>query len=360
MPSSAVVTESPDTAVSSTALPTTVPAEEAFSVGRMLAEIPASLRPPDGELILIAGDLDLASELVGAERPSADDPGDLDALFEWLKPVQGVLDEDPVAGALIPEAIVPRNLQRNDEIADEFGWSVYDLRSFIELQRPPTSFAVLEVDVTADELTSTIGDPVDGIWRLGGDEDGKFDLANITAGRPLGDTLRFGLDDDGLLGVSKVTPPVEEWLVGTGGTLADDVQIASVAAVLDDAGVYSAMIVDDQNHVDLDGADPELLLPVFDLLGVGLSIVDDRAVGTFVYHYPSAEAATAAVDTTRTVFEEGLSVRGGRPLTTVVEVVDVVATEENVVVTVTFPTGDSRPVNIWTMVAARDLPTVHG
>jgi hypothetical protein len=355
-PSTAVAVTTPTTAAETTS---TVPEPTGMSVGRLLDEIPASLRPPDGELMLIAGDLDLATELVGVERPAADDPGDLDALLEWLNPVQGVLDETPVAGALLPEAIVPRNLQRNDEIAAEFGWSVFDLHSFIELQHPPTSFAVLDVGVTADELTSTIGAPVDGIWRLGGDEDSKQDLKNTTAGRPLGDTLRFALDDDGLLGVSKVTPPVEAWLAGSGDTLAGDAKIASVAAVLDAAGVYSAMIIDDQNHVDLEQSNPTLL-PVFDLLGVGLSMVDGEAIGTFVYHYPSADDATAAVDTTRAVFTEGVSVRTARPLNTLIEVVDIVTTGENVVVTVTFPEGESRPVNIWSMVYARDLPTVHG
>ncbi len=354
---SATAEVAPTTTIEATT-PTTAdqPAEAGRSLVELLGEIPGSLRPPVGELLLVAGDLEAASALVGAQRPSS---GDLDELFAWLGPLQGVVVDDAVAAALLPEAVVPRNLQRNDEIAAELGWSVVDVRSFIELQRPPELFAVLDVDVTVDELTAAAGAPVEGIWRLGGETDGDQDLRNATAARPLGDTLRFAMADHGLLAVSKATPPVEEWLARPDRTLADDAPIAGVATVLDQAGVYSAMIVDAQRHVTTGGTDPPLLLPAFDLLGVGVSVVEDAAVGTFVYHYPSDDDADAAVAPTRRLFDEGLSVRGGRPLTTLVEVVDVIASGEHVIVTVTFPPG-ARPAGLWMMVQARDLPTVHG
>jgi hypothetical protein len=281
-------------------------------------------------------------------------------LFQWLGPITGFGTDDEVldVAVTIPEAVGYRNLRSNAEIAEEFGWSVLDVHSFVELIDPPAMFAVLEVDVTADDLSAAIPDQEGGIWRLGG-EDGSQDLRNRTAGRSLGESVRFGLTD-GLLAMSRETAPVEAWLSGDGRSLADDGQMGAVADALDSAGAYSAMIIDPEPHranerdAETTG---EFLLSPFDVFGAGLAVVEGKALGIFVYQHEEAADAAANEDAVRAVFEKGHSIFSGQPLRELLELEDVEVDGSTVVAT--FRILERSPRMIWQMVVGRDLPAAH-
>jgi hypothetical protein len=337
--------------------------EFTFSVTSMLAELPASTRPAeDGTLFVTMSDLDAASELSGVGRPPADAPGDVDAVFGWLGPLTG-FTTDPNAvldvAVQLPDVVRFENLASNEEIAAEFGWSVLDVRSYAEVLDPPRSFTVLDAAVTADDLDAAIEDQRDGIWRLGG-EDGSIDLPGRTAGRPLGESLRFALRD-GLLGVSRSTPPVQEWLSGPGETFADDEALMTVGSALDAADVYAAMIADAPAAGLTEGEPPqatEAPIAPYDILGVGASVVDGDATGVFVYHHATADAAAANEAAIRNAFEEGLSVRSGQPISELISLDEVVVDGPVVVATVTVL--ERSPRVLWEMVAERDVTVAFG
>lgn len=342
------------------------------SIEGLLGEVPASAFDGSGPLQIVTGDLDLATEAAGLKRPAADsNPGQADLLNEWLLPLTGVNRDgsgDKMA-TLLPTAASPDHLADNSEIADEFGWSIVDVHSFLELQNPPETFTVLAADVTAKDLTDAIGDADHDIWRLGGD-DFQTNLDQISAARPIGESVRMALHH-GLLGVSRSTPPVEDWLAGDGNTLADDRALAAVAKALDDAGVYSAMLVEsdfstggslgsvatsEQLAEVSDGTDQ---IQPFDALGVGLGVDDaGNAVATFVYHHADADSAKANADIIENVFSNGVSLVTRRPLSELFAVQDVKVDGPVVVATIGFK--DARPSVVWQMIQTRDAPTIHG
>jgi hypothetical protein len=336
-----------------------VPEPAQLDLRGLLGALPAAARPTASPLFVVAGDLDLATELAGVERPDPEAPGDVDAMVDWAQSLSGI-DRGPVSVSL-PQAVGFERLRSNDEIAAELGWSILDVSAFIEVQNPPESLAVLEVGTTEDELTAAIGAPSEGVWALGPAEDGDIDMSAITPARPLGESLRLGLRDD-LLAVSRFTPPVEAFLAGGGETFADDPQIVEVASALEHAGVYSAMFVgatpeSETAEPQASGVDPDgPVLAPFDLLGLGLSVMGSEPLATFVYHHADEAAASANADNAERVFRDGLSVRTAAPIADMLELRDVVVDGRNVVVTVAF--ADAAPVNVWQMVYVRELPTV--
>lgn len=346
--------------------------KKGYSIRGLLAEIPvAAFDDESGQLQIVTGDLDLATEEAGLERPAADsDPGSDELLDEWLLPLTGVPRDgfEDKMGTLLPTAASPDRLDDNGEIAEEFGWSLLDVHSFLELQNPPETFTVLAADVTAEDLTDAIGDADDDIWRLGGD-DFQTNLDEISAARPLGQSVRMALRD-GLLAVSRSTPPVEDWLADDGDTLADDEALAAVAGALDDAGVYTAMLVEadlsfETSYGSLPAeqlaqlrAEGDLIQP-FDALGVGLAVDDDdKAVATFVYHHADADTAEANAEIVENVFSAGTSFVSRRPLKEMFEVQDVKVDGDVVVATLGF--RDARPAIVFQMILTRDAPTTHG
>ena len=342
-----------------------------FSIESLLDEVPASVATGSSSVRIVAGDLDLATEAGGGQRPSADDDVSVDELIDWIGPLTGVSRDDSPSPVhlLLPDAVSPQRLAENDAITDELGWSVVDVGSFIELQNPPQAFALLETDVEDEQLTAAAGEPDDGIWRLGG-EDLEIDVAGSTPARPLGNSLRMAVDD-GLLAVSRTTPPVTEWLDDEGDTIGDDEALASIAAALDDAGVYSAtLLVTDFSIAGALGGratpdqiaaiveDADLIAP-FDAIGVGLGIDDDGSpVATFVHHHANDDDAASNVDNIRTVFEDGVSFVNNRPLRELFDLRDVRADGPLVVTTVGFA-DDVPPGIVWQMLDNRDIVTAH-
>ncbi|MEP7112564.1 MAG: hypothetical protein ABI862_04815, partial [Ilumatobacteraceae bacterium] len=175
------------------------------SIEGMLGEIPASAFDDSGRLQIVTGDLDLATEAAGLKRPAADtDPGSTGLLDDWLLPLKGADRgfEEKMA-TLLPD-VANHDFVDNGAIADELGWSLVDVHSFIELQNVPEVFTVLAADVTAKDLTDAIGPPDHDIWSLGGD-DSAINVDETSAARPLGGSVRMALHD-GLLAMSRSTP----------------------------------------------------------------------------------------------------------------------------------------------------------
>lgn len=334
-------------------------------IAPMLAEIPSSANADPTSVMIVAGDLNRATDAAGLARPDAD--ANTDEFLDWLRPVTGIpLDDAPATvSMLLPEAASPTRLAANDAIRDELGWSLAEVDTFIELNEAPNRFTAIRGDVTAADLDGAIGEADDGIWHLGGD-DLSVDVTAISEARPLGESLRMAFEDDVLV-VSRTTPDVRGWLDDE-PSMADREELAVIAGALDAAEVYSAMMmVHDSSPLAALGvsATPEQLeeflgdtqlIDPFVAFGAGLSVVDDEPTGTIVYAFATDDAAADAVDTIDDVLTDGASIMSRRPLNEMFEVREVRADGSVVVATIAF--RDANPGLLWDMIYGRDLPTI--
>jgi hypothetical protein len=313
----------------------------------LLEQIPASLRPPPGQLQMMAGDLDRATSLSGVSRPTS--LSDTDGVQHWMYALAGGVPKEPTPTVIpFPTQLYSRDVAEIGDIHDELGWTLLDVHRFTTLSVLPESLTVIAADVSAGDLTKATGDPVDGVWRLGG-EDGSVSVSDITPARPLGESLRMGLHD-GVLGVSRVTPPVATFVQGEAATLADDGSLAAVARALDAQGVYAAWIIDGQPYQGRDAPPPSQIGP-FDVVGAGLSVVDGQAVATLAYHFPTDADAAANVAIVRGIIEQQSSPLGNKRYTEIFTLSDVRADGTLVIVTLALI---GRPVVVWNLVTAAD------
>lgn len=339
-----------------------------FSVERLLGQLPSSANEDATFTQIVFGDVDRATELSGTQRPSRGAVSD-DGLIDWIGPLTGLQRgaETSAVYLPLPETVSPNQVLSASDFADELGWSIIDVRTYAELQNAPNNFAVLDQSQSADDITAAVGKPEGGIWRLGGD-DFSVDAGGVTPARPLGESLRMATKN-GLLAVARSTPPIEQWLSADGPTMADDTDLAAVAGGLDDAGVYSAMIVAGDfsisralglratpEQVEAFLADADVIGP-FDALGVGLTIADGDPVAMFVYHHASEADATANAILIEKAFADGTSFVDQRPFSEKFRVRDVKSVGDLVIATVGF--ADAPPQIVFQMIYGRDLLTTH-
>ena len=339
-------------------------AADGFSVAAGLRQIPSAVRDSDegsgSDIQITMSDLDAATELADSERPP-DGTTDVDALTEWLLSINGPgrKEKASLVGALLPQAAQPERFAQAAEFADELGWSISDVHTFVEYDVPPNVFTVMSGTFAADSLTKAIGEPTDEIWKLGGD-DFSVDVSGVSAARPLGEALRLALRDDSLA-VARSTPPIEAWLANDGdaaaGTLAEDEGLAAVAAALDESDVYSAVLSQADFAAVPPNESPEVAaatpgLGPFSTLGVGQTVVDGTPYAVFVYYFDEETDAAAAVDRLTALLDDGASNRTHEPWKESFAIDDITATGH--VLKATLRLTDFPPGAVWNIVYARD------
>jgi hypothetical protein len=343
---------------------------DGYSVAGALSEIPASAGTES--LLVQTGDLVAASEAAGVERP---DRLDVDAVFDWIGPLTGVVAEgEEPAPIFVPVAEVfnQERMAQIEEYDDALGWSLLDADAFVEMSTPPDGFAVVSGDFDDGSLSAgleAVGD--DGVVTFGEGDD--HEVGPPTAVSRIGVPLRLAQDGD-RIAASPSTPLVEDWLAGSDGSLADDESLADVAGALDDADVLAAVLTNsgpmDVANVIGRSASPEVAeelieermaqLPEasYDNVGIGWGVDDDgEAAITVAYHFADEDDASAAVGSMRRLYEEGESFQTAQPLSDLVTVVDVTADGEVVSVSLAVP-DDSRPAAVYRMLETRDLPFI--
>jgi hypothetical protein len=284
--------------------------------------IPASVVGERQHVILAMADLDRAAELAGVTRPA--DTSSPDAAMEYGKAITGVGDLDakeaPTVAALTPEAASDRYVLQLKEFEKEVGWSLLDIAWFVEFRDPPKALLVAGGEFDEKRLTAAMGQPDDGIWRLG-DKDGAFDPEAVSPARPLGQSLRLALSDGQLL-VGRTTPSVRAAVDGDGETLADNDVVRALAQAMDAEGAYSAYFNAsgvhklDPVHSVIGGrkAGPDQVLPEpFRGVAGGLTKEDGKAVAVLAYAHASDSAAEANAAALRTLVENGRTLSENRP-----------------------------------------------
>ena len=290
----------------------------------LVGPIPSAAVATDGAWI-IANDYDAASELAGLDRPDPD--ADDDELTEWLIAMAGV-EEDGVVATLDPRLLQERLV--GDE-GERYGWSVGDVSSFAEASGPGELFLIVDTDsVASDDLDAALDPQSDGRWTTPDSDDPLFAAL------------------DGNLVVSTSEELVDDW-ADQNDPLSDNEKVMSIAEALDANDAYSAIVAEYALQPFQDVPEDAELMSGFDGFGVGLTVVDGEPTAVLVYHYPSEDEASDAVDQTRTVLTEGtmLTTRGAAD--EYFDDVEVGSDGQVVVATATFL---ERPMAIWNMVIA--------
>ncbi|WP_111768266.1 hypothetical protein [Nakamurella deserti] len=319
---------------------------DGWTVGGALALLPATALPA-GEAFVTVGDLVGASGHAGVEHP-AGAAGSITVL-EWASAVSAPRADATVA-ALLPEVAQPASLALADDFRAEVGWNLADVETFAEITAPPDRFSVLTGPIDEADLTAAMGTPVEGVWSVGPDVDGRQDLAGRTVARPLGEGLRTA-SADGAVAVSRATAPLRQWVAGGGRTLAEDPSLAALAAALDEREVYAAVLVPDAT----DAVGEHAALAPFGAMAVGLAVEDGVPVLVVAYRYDTAAAAAGDVATLTDLVRNGAAA-DGRPWADRLDVGEVSA--EGAVLTGSF-TVHGPPSVAWQLIATRDALATH-
>lgn len=296
-------------------------AVEAGEISELLAELPTPEYGADTAVLVMVGNLAEVSRLASAAVPAADDAAGVEA---WL----AAIDAAPVSN---PLGFPPLMFNLDDaedaqEWQDTIGWSPLEATWFAMAQYIPDSSTVFRTTVDDARLTAALGPAVDGIHRIGADEDYEKVDPKPTAFSPAAVPLRFARRD-GLLLMSRSTPLATAW-VGAEHSPVSTVtpSLESIAAPLDAAGVHAALVMARIEGMAADGID-----------AIGIGVADDAAtpVGVVVYHVASDDDPDAvAADVERLL--DGSSEVDGRSWRDVFATADVTVVDETVVLTVTF------------------------
>jgi hypothetical protein len=308
-------------------------------------------------LVLSTGDLRAASEGAAVERPGS--VADTASVIDWAMQLTGGPSANPAVFVPVAEALGVRNLAAVGEFDAELGWSIVDVDAFVEASAPPSSLLVVTgdaigPDALADAQVSELGD---GLFTAGEGEDHETDLSGATAARPLGTPLRIAVGD-GRLAVASTRTTVERWLDGEVDTLAAVERYQALAAGLDDADPYAAVL----SRPSGDGGGREATRPSatgltapYDLVGIAWSLVDGEAVITIVHHFGDDATAEAQAGRLRSTFTDGASLQTAEPLADRLELRSV-EVDGPVTTTTLGLTGDGTAMLPYRMLVSQDLP----
>lgn len=317
-------------------------AVEAGEISALLAELPEPDRPPDAFVFVLAGNLAEASRLAAIEVPAAEDAAAVDA---WL----AALDAGPVTNPLrFPT--VPFSLDDGvdaQEWQDEIGWSPLEATWFASAQYIPDTSTVYRTEVDEERLTASLGPAVDGIHRIGGDEDHVRIDNQRTAARRVAEPLRFAQREGWLL-VSTTTSLATTWVEREHRPLSTALPaLGSIAARFDAAGVQAAQML-----APIEGRASEGI----DGIGIGVGVADDATpIGVVVYHVtPDGDVDAVVADVERLL--EGISEVDRRLWRDVFATAEVTAVDDTVVLRVTFIDADeARHFPMWILGGERLL-----
>ncbi|MCK0110870.1 hypothetical protein MWU75_01765 [Ornithinimicrobium sp. F0845] len=344
---------------------------EAYTVLGALAELPG---PPSPGLMIQTADLTGATEAAGLERP--DTPEGI-ALVEWISPLLGqpIGESGEPAPVFVPVAEVfnLQQLHQHQEFQESLGWSLVDVDSFAELVLPPERFAVVAGDFDESTLAADLPEVAEGVVTFGEGEDLSTDLENASVVSRLGQPIRLA-QQDGRVVAASGTAAVEDWLAGLDETLADDESLAAVAAALDEQDAVSAVLLSGgsfQGAQTLAGSGaPEstvaqlqdelagLPSAAFGTVGIGWTVQDGEPVIAVAYHLGSEDAVERAAPEFEAMYQDGVELTSGRPVSASVELLSVESSGQVLVVRA----ASAEPARVrWLLnqLSARDVPFAH-
>ncbi|HEX9993273.1 MAG TPA: hypothetical protein VGB14_10130 [Acidimicrobiales bacterium] len=284
----------------------------------------------------------VAREAAGLAVP---DPADGEAVGDYRRAI--VADREPGAGVFLAPAAVTGALARTPAEWDaELGFDLLDVDADATAGLPPGQVEVVVGDVDRSDVGAAVGsDPVWSdvlqevdhggatYWSWG--EEGAADVSRISATREVGESRRLFVEGGALAWTrtdAAVEATIDAWH-GDAAALADDADLAALAAALDAEGCHAAFLsTDDAAYAA--GAGPAL--PRYDALATGVRRDGGGTSLVVAFRYPDAAGAEAGAEALRRVVAEGRSLVTDQPWSAVLRGAEVQA-EGRVVVGV-FPT----------------------
>lgn len=244
-------------------------------------------------------DLDGVAAAVGVDVPSP--TADFEESGNWFRSLFGdvsIADGGTGFGLRTPRLVHVGLLDRPQAVIDEFGWSPLAVTSFAEIAQYPNHFTVMAGDLAWTDDAIDLGG---GVRSIGDGDDFSRSVKDRTELRELGEVIRVG-SREGLIAASPSTPPIAKWVDGTAPTLLDDERYLAVAEHLDDVDAIHADVL--ERSFDLDDIDEQFrdeygpgnvrIGEEFDVVGIGVSVVDGKLVSTIVYVFADDDAASRA------------------------------------------------------------------
>lgn len=274
-----------------------------YSVTGALAEVPLVT----GDDISVAtADLVRATEINGVDRPATFDPK---AIFVWEasldgRPFSGTGDDRDYGTVHAAPPQVGRNSlgSKHTEFEELAGWTTLDVDSYVEV-RAPHDVTVL-TGAFDDDTLADLPEVEPGVRTIGEGPDRKQDLEKVTPVSPVGWPMRTSVED-GNLAISPSTETVQSWREGPDSSMADHPALGPIATALDEEDVVSARLeAGDFRSAGLQGSEAEPLADhPFDGVGVGWGAQDGEPRVVVSYHFADDDAASAAVEPLREVFD---------------------------------------------------------
>jgi hypothetical protein len=346
-----------------TSTETTTEATTRGALGRQFSAIPLSA--VQGDDFVLNGfavdwfDVLRISEASGLVRPEA---------LADRSPWQSQLFE---AGGFLPRWMIAVPPEDFESTVKEIGIHPLAITSALEIQRPPTVVTLLNGEFSAKELTAAMGEPKEGMWSVGPEEDFVPNIGEVTRVRELGQGLRFTASDAGVLMSTNTDIARESAKAPTGRmSMLDDQRVGVVAQELDRANVYAARAqfglssgptADRFQSFDSkvaeakqDMQDPLKLFP-FLAMAVGAS---SKTSTTLIFVSPNEEAAAKNEPILKRVLSEGISEQSNEPLSTYFSVESVARNGVAIVATIRPVPG--REMWAFQAVGSGDLPFRSG
>ncbi|MFY1703226.1 MULTISPECIES: hypothetical protein [Micromonospora] len=328
-------------------------AAETGSFVDRLALLPGAVAQGDGGILVTMADIEAAARAAGVSPPSGpEDQAAVSAYVNALTSTGTPGGPTPAVAALLPQGVGRGALARAGEFQAELGWSVLDLRWFVEYPTAPRPLTVAGGTFTTERLSAAMGEADGGRWRVGDGEDLSIDPGARTVARPLGQPLTLALDS-GRLYVSPVSGHVQAAVGSTGDTLADLPELRALAGAMDTQGAYATMLSARDNYRG--GGDN----PLRPFTGVATGLAHDGGpVLLLAYAHADAGNAEANATALRTLLTEGSSARTRQPWSELLSVTDITVDGSTVVARLTL--GQSHPQLAWQLLTSRDSLVQHG
>jgi hypothetical protein len=216
-------------------------------------------------------------------------------------------ERDPWMAGYYSRAFGDRYVTASDEWAAEFGFGLQDVEAAVLAGRPPGQITVFVGDFDPGAIETALrADPVWGpelevveygrgsYYRWGGDYEVNPERAS--AARPLGRGGCLAVRDEVVIrtyGTAEMEAALDT-LEGRADSLADVDALRTLAAVLEDEGVYSAHLTLDVASLPAPaGAGADALAP-YEALAIGPGVDDDGTAFEMLVLVHGDEAAAAA------------------------------------------------------------------
>ena len=200
-----------------------------------------------------------------------------------------------------PVFLFPLIVGLSDKDAGEFGFSVFDIDSYANVDQPyGAQLSVFGRDLASSDALRD----AEPYLKIGEGNGMQTNVADRTELRLLG-RARHVAAENGLVAVSLLLPQIEAWLDNDAPSILDDPSVGLAARELDRVGVVEASF-----EIPAAGSMPAKGESTFDLVAVGATYDGPETGSVIVYVFDDEGSASAGRDVIEADWDEWVSADG--------------------------------------------------